>query len=275
MVYLNEGMVGGGTRFTELGLTFQPKTGMALLWNNLNADGSPNPATMHCGEPVISGHKIIITKWFRVTATGRCSTNRRPTACGRARCVSGASSTRQRDRRDQRHAAPAPRSRVPLMSPRIAVVISDTGFTSTNARSQPGMVSGSTMMLDANISGNMKVKPIVITVIGVRISRPSTMKIQPVPKPMVMQQRERGEHAEDARLRPIAEDEADGEDDAARDQVAQHVAHHEPRERRQRPDGQRAEAVEQPLAEIRRQAHARVHRVEHHRLHQDAGQEDL
>ena len=70
MVYLNEGMLGGGTRFTELGLTFQPKTGMALLWNNLNADGSPNPATMHCGEPVITGHKIIITKWFRVHGDG-------------------------------------------------------------------------------------------------------------------------------------------------------------------------------------------------------------
>ena len=40
------------------------------------------------------------------------------------------------------------------------------------------------MMLEANTSGNMNVKPIVITVIGVRISRPSTMKIQPVPKPM-------------------------------------------------------------------------------------------
>jgi prolyl 4-hydroxylase len=43
---------------------------MALLWNNLNADGSPNPHTMHCGEPVTQGHKIIITKWFRVHGDG-------------------------------------------------------------------------------------------------------------------------------------------------------------------------------------------------------------
>jgi prolyl 4-hydroxylase len=70
MVYLNEGMLGGGTRFTELGITFTPKLGMAVLWNNLNADGTPNPATMHCGEPVISGHKVIITKWFRVFGDG-------------------------------------------------------------------------------------------------------------------------------------------------------------------------------------------------------------
>jgi prolyl 4-hydroxylase len=70
MVYLNEGMEGGGTRFTELDHTVRPKTGMALMWNNLHEDGSPNPATMHSGEPVISGHKVIITKWFRVLGDG-------------------------------------------------------------------------------------------------------------------------------------------------------------------------------------------------------------
>jgi prolyl 4-hydroxylase len=70
MVYLNEGMEGGGTRFTALNHTFQPKTGMAVLWNNLNADGTPNTATMHAGEPVIRGHKVIITKWFRVMGDG-------------------------------------------------------------------------------------------------------------------------------------------------------------------------------------------------------------
>lgn len=70
MVYLNEGMEGGATRFTELDLAITPKLGMALFWNNLNPDGSPNPATRHCGEPVISGFKVIITKWFRVFGHG-------------------------------------------------------------------------------------------------------------------------------------------------------------------------------------------------------------
>jgi prolyl 4-hydroxylase len=65
MVYLNDDMEGGATRFTKIDLAFQPKTGMALLWNNLLEDGSPNPMTMHCGEPVTRGHKLIITKWFR------------------------------------------------------------------------------------------------------------------------------------------------------------------------------------------------------------------
>jgi prolyl 4-hydroxylase len=70
MVYLNEGMEGGATRFTVIDHAVKPKTGMALFWNNLNADGSPNSATMHCGEPVLSGCKIIITKWFRVHGDG-------------------------------------------------------------------------------------------------------------------------------------------------------------------------------------------------------------
>jgi prolyl 4-hydroxylase len=70
MVYLNEDLEGGATRFTHLDLSVRPKTGMALLWNNLRADGSPNPDTRHSGEPVTRGHKVIITKWFRVLGDG-------------------------------------------------------------------------------------------------------------------------------------------------------------------------------------------------------------
>jgi prolyl 4-hydroxylase len=70
MVYLNDGMEGGGTRFTDLDYTVTPKRGMALLWNNLLDDGSPNMAAKHSGEPVTRGHKIIITKWFRVGGDG-------------------------------------------------------------------------------------------------------------------------------------------------------------------------------------------------------------
>ena len=70
MVYLNDGMEGGATRFTKLDLAIQPRAGMALLWNNLNADGTPNRDTEHSGEPVTRGHKTIITKWFRVLGNG-------------------------------------------------------------------------------------------------------------------------------------------------------------------------------------------------------------
>jgi prolyl 4-hydroxylase len=38
---------------------------MAVIWNNLYPDGTPNPDTLHQGMPVKAGHKAIITKWFR------------------------------------------------------------------------------------------------------------------------------------------------------------------------------------------------------------------
>jgi prolyl 4-hydroxylase len=63
-------MEGGATRFVKHDLAVSPKAGMALLWNNLLPDGSPNHETMHCGEPVTSGYKVIITKWFRILGDG-------------------------------------------------------------------------------------------------------------------------------------------------------------------------------------------------------------
>ena len=65
MVYLNEPQAGGETRFVDGGFAFKPKLGQALIWNNLQPDGLPNPHTLHQGMPVTSGAKAIITKWFR------------------------------------------------------------------------------------------------------------------------------------------------------------------------------------------------------------------
>ncbi|MDE3015713.1 MAG: 2OG-Fe(II) oxygenase [Pseudomonadota bacterium] len=70
MVYLNDTLKGGGTRFVNLNRTFYPKKGMAVAWNNLYADGRPNPDTRHWGMPVEEGAKIIITKWFREKGPG-------------------------------------------------------------------------------------------------------------------------------------------------------------------------------------------------------------
>lgn len=65
MVYLNKPEDGGATRFKAIGKTIQPDVGKLLAWNNLNAGGTPNPATLHQGMKVRSGVKYIITKWFR------------------------------------------------------------------------------------------------------------------------------------------------------------------------------------------------------------------
>lgn len=70
MVYLNEVLEGGATRFPQIDVAIQPRPGLALLWNNLLEDGSPDQRTLHSGEPVLRGCKVIITKWFRVHGDG-------------------------------------------------------------------------------------------------------------------------------------------------------------------------------------------------------------
>ncbi len=71
MVYLNAVELGGETVFERVGRAFTPVPGLALAWNNLHADGSPNHATLHEAMPVERGRKYVITKWFRMER-GRC-----------------------------------------------------------------------------------------------------------------------------------------------------------------------------------------------------------
>ena len=65
MIYLNTVEKGGMTRFTSIGHDIQPKEGLAVIWSNLNPDGSPNQETIHHAQPVLKGSKAIVTKWFR------------------------------------------------------------------------------------------------------------------------------------------------------------------------------------------------------------------
>ncbi len=65
MIYLNAVERGGETCFKRLGRCFTPLPGFGLAWNNLQADGTPNPFTLHEAMPVEEGHKWVITKWFR------------------------------------------------------------------------------------------------------------------------------------------------------------------------------------------------------------------
>ena len=65
MIYLNDVEEGGATWFPQAGIRVAPQRGLLLAWNNMRADGSPNPMTLHEGMPVVEGVKYIITKWFR------------------------------------------------------------------------------------------------------------------------------------------------------------------------------------------------------------------
>ena len=65
MVFLGEPEAGGATYFPDVDVKVAPRAGTLLAWNNMNANGEPNPLSRHTGQPVEAGTKYIITKWFR------------------------------------------------------------------------------------------------------------------------------------------------------------------------------------------------------------------
>ena len=69
MVYLRDVEEGGETIFPKLGETIMPKLGRAVVWCNIFSDGEVDVQTMHAGNPVVSGEKWIVTKWFRMNFT--------------------------------------------------------------------------------------------------------------------------------------------------------------------------------------------------------------
>lgn len=65
LVYLNDTLRGGETRFQAYGLDVRPKTGDAILFRNTLPDGSPDPRAIHAGAPVSQGVKWLATRWIR------------------------------------------------------------------------------------------------------------------------------------------------------------------------------------------------------------------
>ncbi|MFN3819812.1 prolyl hydroxylase family protein [Blastomonas sp.] len=70
MIYLNEPVAGGATRFKTIDKSIKPETGKLVAWNNRRPDGSLNPATIHHGMKVREGAKYVITKWYREKSWG-------------------------------------------------------------------------------------------------------------------------------------------------------------------------------------------------------------
>jgi prolyl 4-hydroxylase len=68
ILYLNGGYQGGETRFLRTGLSFRAEAGDLLIFGNVTADGRPDPVALHAGAPVISGTKLIATRWIRKDA---------------------------------------------------------------------------------------------------------------------------------------------------------------------------------------------------------------
>lgn len=70
MVYLNEqdstnNLEGGCTYFPNIDFRTCPKKGRAIVWDNLTDDFCRDLNTLHTGEQVHKGNKIIVTMWFR------------------------------------------------------------------------------------------------------------------------------------------------------------------------------------------------------------------
>lgn len=63
--YLNDVEAGGATRFPIAGTEVSPLAGRAVVFDNLHADGQPDPDSLHAGTPVLRGVKWLATLWLR------------------------------------------------------------------------------------------------------------------------------------------------------------------------------------------------------------------
>ena len=66
--YLHPVEQGGQTEWPRLGLKVEPVMGSAVIFDNLNAHGQPDPLSLHAGAPVQAGRKWLATLWWRQRA---------------------------------------------------------------------------------------------------------------------------------------------------------------------------------------------------------------
>ncbi|WP_323762675.1 2OG-Fe(II) oxygenase [Maricaulis sp.] len=65
LVRLNEEFTGGDTVFPRIDVRWTGKRGDGLSFDNVDADGSCHKASLHAGEPVSNGVKVIASLWLR------------------------------------------------------------------------------------------------------------------------------------------------------------------------------------------------------------------
>lgn len=63
--YLNTPLEGGATDFPAAGVRIDPEAGRAVVFDSLDADGRPDPDSLHAGLPVERGEKWLATLWLR------------------------------------------------------------------------------------------------------------------------------------------------------------------------------------------------------------------
>jgi len=65
LVYLNDDFEGGATNFPRAETSTKGGVGEAVIFENINEDGSADLNSIHAGLPVTSGEKWVVTKWVR------------------------------------------------------------------------------------------------------------------------------------------------------------------------------------------------------------------
>jgi hypothetical protein len=65
LVYLNGEYEGGETEFPRLGIKFRGNPGEALIFDNVLANGTGDPDTLHAGLPPSRGEKWLLSQWMR------------------------------------------------------------------------------------------------------------------------------------------------------------------------------------------------------------------
>ena len=65
LIWLNVDYEGGETHFPAAGLKLKGRSGDAILFRNIGADGRRDPAAGHAGLPVTKGEKLIASRWIR------------------------------------------------------------------------------------------------------------------------------------------------------------------------------------------------------------------
>ncbi len=64
LVWLNQEYEGGETLFVKTGLAIKGRTGDALVFRNVDADGRPDAVSEHAGTPVTKGSKFLASRWI-------------------------------------------------------------------------------------------------------------------------------------------------------------------------------------------------------------------